>query len=138
MSVNIIEGEKKDLEKQVEEAKYKGDATNKKIEELEPRNILLGEQIQEAKEKQVEITPFWNLASMLQKEINQVLLSLAGEMYRVKQIQDKLKELEFNSTQFWRMLLDVVGLVKNQLAWIETHSTFPANMPQKSAGSLKM
>ena len=36
------------------------------------------------------------------------------------------------------MLLDVVGLVKNQLAWIETHSTFPANMPQKYAGSLKM
>ena len=34
LSVNIMEGEKKDLEKQVEEAEYKGDATNKKIEEL--------------------------------------------------------------------------------------------------------
>ena len=34
--------------------------------------------------------------------------------------------------------MDVVGLVKNQLAWIETHSTFPANMPQKAASSLKM
>ena len=32
----------------------------------------------------------------------------------------------------------MVELVKNQLAWIETHSTFLANMPQKSAGSLKM
>ena len=65
MSVNIIEGEKKDLEKQVEEVEYKGDATNKKIEELEAQNILLGEQLQEAKEKQVDITPFLNLASML-------------------------------------------------------------------------
>ena len=82
--------------------------------------------------------PFKNLASMLQKEINQVLLSLAGEMYRVKQIEDRLKELELNSTQFRRRLLDVVELVKNQLAWIKSHSTFPANMPQKSAGSLKM
>ena len=32
----------------------------------------------------------------------------------------------------------MVELVKNQLAWIETHSTFPANMPQKYVGSLKM
>ena len=46
--------------------------------------------------------------------------------------------LEFNSTQFERRLSDVVELVKNRLAWIETHSTFPANMPQKSTGGLKM
>ena len=29
-------------------------------------------------------------------------------------------------------------LVKNQLAWIETHSNFLANMPQKSVVALKM
>ena len=86
----------------------------------------------------MDITPFRNIALMLQKDINQLLLSLAGEMYRVKQIEDRLKELELNSTQFQRRLSDAVELVKNQLAWIETHSTFPANMPQKYAGSLKM
>ena len=75
---------------------------------------------------------------MLQKEINQELLNLAREMYRVKQIEDRLKELELNSTQFRRRLSNVVELVKNQLAWIETHSIFPTNMPQKYAGSLKM
>ena len=32
----------------------------------------------------------------------------------------------------------MVELVKKWLAWIETHSTFPANMPQKSTGGLKM
>ena len=32
----------------------------------------------------------------------------------------------------------MVELVKKWLAWIETHSTFPANMPQKSARSLKL
>ena len=86
----------------------------------------------------MDITPFWNQALMLHKEINQVFLILAGEVYRVKQIEDKLKEIEFSSTQFRRRLLDAVGLVKNQLAWIETRSTFLANMPHKSAGSLKM
>ena len=32
LSINIIEGEKKDLEKQVEEVEHKGDATNKRVE----------------------------------------------------------------------------------------------------------
>ena len=49
-----------------------------------------------------------------------------------------MKELTLISSEFWRRLLEVVELVKNQLAWIETHSTFPTNIPQKSAGSLKM
>ena len=61
----------------------------------------------------MDITPFPNLASMLQNEINRVLLNLAREMCRVKQIEDILKELELNSTKFWRILLDVVELVKN-------------------------
>ena len=86
----------------------------------------------------MDITQFRNLASMLQKEINQLLLSLTGEMYRVKKIEDRLKELELSSTQFRRRLLDVVDLVKNQLAWIETHSNFLADMPQKSVGGIKM
>ena len=34
LSVNIIEGEKKDIEKQVIEAKQKGDAASKRVEEL--------------------------------------------------------------------------------------------------------
>ena len=32
----------------------------------------------------------------------------------------------------------MVELVKNQLAWIGAKLTFPANMPQKTTGSLKM
>ena len=75
---------------------------------MEAQNLLLKQQLQVVKEKQMDITPFWNLASMLQKEINHVLLSLAGEMYRVKQIEDILKELELSSTQFRRRLSDVV------------------------------
>ena len=75
---------------------------------------------------------------MLQKEINQVLLSLTGDMYRVKQIEVKLKELALSSPKFQRRLSDVVELVKNKSAWVGTHSTFSANMLQKYIGSLKM
>ena len=49
--MNIIEGEKKDLEKQVMEAMQKGDTTNKRIEELEAQNLLLKEQLQVAEDK---------------------------------------------------------------------------------------
>ena len=78
----------------------KGDTTNKRIEELEAQNLSLKEQLQVAEEKQMEITPFRNLASRLQKEINQVLLKLAEEMYKVKQVEDILKEIKLGSTQF--------------------------------------
>ena len=39
----------------------------------------------------MDITPFINLALRLQKEINQVLLNLADEIYKVKQMEDRLK-----------------------------------------------
>ena len=51
LSVNIIEGEKKDLEKQVVELVQKGDAASKRVEDLEAQNLLLKEQLQMAKEK---------------------------------------------------------------------------------------
>ena len=59
-------------------------------------------------------------------------------MYRIKQIEGRLKEIALSSSEFQNRLSDVVELVKNQLAWIGANSTFPANMPQKNAGSLKM
>ena len=58
LSVNIIKGEKKDLEKQVMEAVHKGYTASKRLEELEAQNLLLREQLQVAKEKQMDITPF--------------------------------------------------------------------------------
>ena len=44
-------------------------------------------------EKQLDITPFHNQASSLQKEVNQILLRLEGDMYRIKQIEARLKEI---------------------------------------------
>ena len=46
LSISIMEGEKKDLEKQVVEVEKKGDVASKRIEELEAQNILLREQLQ--------------------------------------------------------------------------------------------
>ena len=61
----------------------------------------------------MDITPFRNQALMLQKEINKVLLRLAREMYRIKQIEVRLKELAFSSLEFRKTLSEVVELVNN-------------------------
>ena len=74
------------------------------MEELEAQNNLLKEQLQAAKEKQIDITPFRNQALVLQKGINKILLRLAGEMYKIKQIEARLKELALNSSEFWKRL----------------------------------
>ena len=66
-----------------------------------------------ANEKQLDIAHFRNQASSLQKEVNQILLRLAGEMYRIKQIEARLKEIALSSSKFQKRLLDVVDLVKN-------------------------
>ena len=50
-------------------------------------------------EKQLDIAPFHNQASSLQKEVNQILLRLAEEMYRIKQIEARLKEITLNSSE---------------------------------------
>ena len=93
LSANIIEGEKKDLERRVIDIEKEKGTTDKRVEELEVQNSLLDKQLKAANEKQLDIAPFCNQASLLQKEINQVLLKLAGEMYKIKQIEAILKEI---------------------------------------------
>ena len=64
-------------------------------------------------EKQLEIAPFYNQASSLHKEVNQILFRLEGEMYRIKQIEARLKEIALNSSEFQEWLSNLVELVKN-------------------------
>ena len=124
LSATIAKGEKKDLED--------------KVADLRTQNHLLVEQLKVANEKQLDIAPFRNQVFLLQKEVNHSLLRMVGETYMTKQIEARLKEIALSSLEFWKRLSDVVELVKNQLAWIVANSTFPANMPQKTMGSLKM
>ena len=58
----------------------------------------------------MDITPFRNQASMLQNEVNQVLLRLEGEMYKIKQIEVRLKELASahrNSGKYYQRWLNL-------------------------------
>ena len=59
-------------------------------------------------------------------------------MYRIKQIEARLKGIAHNSSEFRKKLSDVAEIVQNQLTWIGANPTFPINMPHKTGGSLKM
>ena len=63
---------------------------------------------------------------------------MAEEIYKIKQIEERLKEIENDSSEFRKGLSKVAKLVQSQLAWIGTNSVFPNNMPQKTTGGLKM
>ena len=67
------------------------------MEELEAQNNLLIEKLQEAKKKQIYITPFENQASVVKKGINHILLRVVGEMYRIRQIKVRVKDLVLSS-----------------------------------------
>ena len=77
LSANITEAEKKDLERKVLELEKQRATTDKRVEELEIQNSLLDKQLKVANKKQLDITPFHNQASLLQKEMNQIQLKLA-------------------------------------------------------------
>ena len=81
------------------------------MKELEVQNNLLNEQLREAKEKQPDIAPFRNQASLLQKELNQILLKLSREMYKVKQIETRLKELANNGTELRKKFFDMAEIL---------------------------
>ena len=69
--------------------------------------------MQNESEKYPDVTPFRNQSCLLQREINQVQLNLAEEMYKIKQIDPRLKELAHESSHFKFFISEVAELVQS-------------------------
>ena len=74
----------------------------------------------------------------MQRKSQQFQLKLVEEVYKIKQIEVRLKEITDNSSNFRKCLLEVVGLVQIQITWIGANSIFFDHIPQKIAGRLNM
>ena len=59
-------------------------------------------------------------------------------MYKIKQIEVRLKEIEHDSSEFNKRLSEVVELVQIQLTWIGANPSFSDNIPQNTTGGLKI
>ena len=66
---------------------------------------MLEKKLKVANEKKLDVTPFHSQACLLQREINQVQLKLEEEMYKVKQIEARLKEIEHGSLEFRKKVI---------------------------------
>ena len=71
-----------------------------------------------SKENQFDITPFRSQAFLMKNKIHQVHLKLAEELYRIKQIEVRLKEITDTSSKFSKRVLEVVELIQGQLTWM--------------------
>ena len=68
LSIEITEGEKRDLEGKVSELENKKSRASKRIEELEAQKILLEKQLKVAKEKQLDLIPFHSQSFLMQRK----------------------------------------------------------------------
>ena len=59
------------------------------------------------------------------------------EIYKIKQIEARLKEIVDKSSDFRIALSEVTELVQIQLTWIGSNLVFPDHMPPKTVGGMK-
>ena len=92
LSVTIMEGEKKDLEDKVLQLEAQKSTENRQAgdlkareEEIEVQNKSLETHLKMASERNPDITPFCNQSCSIRRNIHQVQLKLAEEIYKVKQ-----------------------------------------------------
>ena len=92
LSIEITEGEKRDLEGNFSELEKQKSVANKRTEELEDLNSLLEEKIKVFKEKKLDLIPFCSQGFLMQRKIHQVQLKLTEELYKIRQIKVRLKK----------------------------------------------
>ena len=79
-----MEGEKKDFEKKISELEAQKYATNRETGELRTWVGELETWIKVANERKLDITPFRNHSYLIQRNMYQVQLKLADEIYKIQ------------------------------------------------------
>ena len=72
-----------------------------------------------ANEKKKDITHFCNQSCEIRRKIHQDQVTLIREIYKVRLIMTRLKDIAAESLNFRIGLMEVGGKVKIQLTWIE-------------------
>ena len=113
-----LEAERSTINKQADEMRTRE-------EEMEVHNQSLQTYLNTTIERQHDITPFHDQACLIQRNIHQVQLKIAEEIYKIKQAETRLKEISTLSIDFSLRMLNVVEKVQGQLIWVESNSSFP-------------
>ena len=85
-----------------------------------------------ANEQRTYITPLTKHALFLGNKIYQMHVQIAGEVFKVKQVEDRLQEISATATEFKDKTQDIVEVIQGQLAWLETTKEPLENTPVKA------
>ena len=55
----------------------------------------------------------------LRSKIYQVQVQIAGEVFKVKQVEDRLQEISARATEFKDKTQDIVEFIQGRLTWLE-------------------
>ena len=64
--------------------------------------------LKETNEQSTDITPLTKHALFLRNKIYQMQVQITGEVFKVKQVEDRLQEISATSTEFKRKTQDFV------------------------------
>ena len=65
-------------------------------------------------------------------------VQIVEEVFKAKQVEDRLQEISAIATEFKYKTQDVVEVIQGRLAWLETTKEPPKNTPVKTTEKLQL
>ena len=78
------------------------------------------------------ITPLTKHALFLKNKIYEMQVQIAGEVFKVKQVEDRLQEISATAIEFKEKTQDIVEVIQGRLTWLEMNKEPPENTPVKA------
>ena len=79
---------------------------------LEAQNISLEVLLKETNEQRIDITPLTKHAFFLRSNIYQMKVHIIGEVFKGKQVEDRLQEISATATELKDKTQDVVEVIQ--------------------------
>ena len=86
---------------------------------LEDQKSYLEVLLKAANEQMTNITPLTKYALFLISKIYQMQVQIMGEVFKVKQVEDRLQEISTIATEFKDKTQELVEVIQGQLMWLE-------------------
>ena len=65
-------------------------------------------------------------------------VQIAEEVFKIRQVEDRLQEISTVATTFKERTQDIVEILQGQLTWLETNTVHLENMPEKCPKKLQI
>ena len=105
---------------------------------MEEQNSSLEVLFKVANEQATYLTPITKHVIFIKNKIYQMQVQIAGEVFKVKQVEDRLQKILATDTDFKDKTRDIVEVIQGILTWLETTKEPPENTPVKMPERLQL